>query len=146
MEEGGGKGQRLLDVGTGSGILALGALALNPTLLAVGTEADPRALVSLRTNLSRNDAGGRFHPVLTEGIPCPEASFDRATANLTELEHRKVEVALSRALAPGGHLVLSGLLEAQARSIEERWQRLGFRIEDRRSREGWSALALRKRG
>ncbi len=136
--------RRLLDLGTGSGILSVGAAALAPSLHAVGTEADPGALPALRENLERNRAGERVAAVRTGGLPFAPGAFDAAVVNLTEREHRGVEVALRNAVAPGGTIILSGLRDEQVESARARWREAGLDGGPRLSRGGWTALAWRR--
>ena len=135
----------LLDVGTGTGILALGALTLVPGLLAVGTEADPLAVVSARANREANpETAARLHLVLAREVPVHPSGFDLVAANLTEAEAAAVREELCRALAPGGRLVLGGYLEEQARASEPGWRELGLSLEERRVRDGWAAMRWRR--
>jgi len=135
--------RRVLDVGTGSGLLSLGLLRLHPRARAVGTERDEAALASLRENLSLHpDERDRFLALCTGALPFREDAFDLAVANLTELEQRAVEAELASLLAPGGRLVLSGLLATQGDGTRARWLARGYRVEDSRTEEGWVALCL----
>jgi ribosomal protein L11 methyltransferase len=131
-----------LDVGTGSGILALGLLRLQDTARGLGTERDEAALASLRVNLGLNPGSERFLPVRCGALPFREGGFDLAVANLTELELRAVEAALAPLLAPGGRIVLSGLLAAQGEDAGRRWEARGYRREAARTEEGWTAIRL----
>ncbi len=144
-EAGGPLPRTYLDLGAGSGVLALGARALRPGLRIVATEADPDALRSLRANLDLNRARDRVLCVHTRAVPAAAGSVELASANLTDLEHRPVECALAAAAAPGGRVVLSGFRDEQAAAAESRWARLGCELEDRLSREGWTAFRWRKR-
>jgi ribosomal protein L11 methyltransferase len=132
----------ILDVGTGSGILSLGLRALDPSLRAVGTEADPQALSAWRANRGHNRAGEETQLVHARELPFSDAVFDLAAANLTEREHRSVETDLARVLRPRARLVLSGFLQDQAPAALARWRERGFQPEAERSEEGWTALRL----
>jgi len=132
----------LLDLGTGSGILGLGAIALHPSLEVVGTEADPRAIGSLRENLDRNRAWSRFRPVRTDGLPFGDGVFASGVANLTHLELKGVERDLVRVLGPEATVILSGLLLDQARETEERWERWGYHVQGREAKDGWVGMRL----
>ena len=133
----------MLDVGTGSGLLALGALTLAPDLLAVGTELDPDALPSIRANLEINPASSRFLPVQATHIPARPASCPLVVANMTHAELMAVEADLVRALAPGGHLVAGGYLAEQVAEGTSRWNALGLKRIQAPSRDGWTTLLLK---
>jgi ribosomal protein L11 methyltransferase len=133
-----------VDVGSGSGILSLGATALAGELRATLTEADPDAVASLRGNLAGNPSGARCRAVLTRTLPFPDGCFDLAAANLTAAEHEAVDMELARVAAPGSRLVLSGFRDEQAPEAEARWRGRGFAIERRASREGWTAFTWRR--
>jgi ribosomal protein L11 methyltransferase len=111
-------GAAVLDVGTGSGILAIAARKLGAGL-AVGTDNDPVALRVARENATVNGT------VIDLRSEIPEAvEFDLVLANI--LSNTLVELAprLVRAVAPGGRLVLSGILEAQTAEIEAAYRPL----------------------
>ncbi len=101
---------RVLDVGTGSGILALVALRLGARR-AVGLDLDPRATREARQNARRNRLSDRLD-LLTGGVdalaPTP---FELILANLLRRELEPLLPALGRRLAPDGRLLLAGLIE-----------------------------------
>jgi ribosomal protein L11 methyltransferase len=130
---------RLLDVGTGSGILSLGAITLTQRILATGTERDPWARSALLENRKSHE---RFEIVFTTTLPFRPGSFDLAVANLTLPEHQAVTTGLQDALAPRCRVVLSGLLENQVAEVEPAWLARGFSVTAREAREGWAALLL----
>ncbi len=102
----------VLDVGTGSGILAIAARKLGAGL-AVGTDNDPVALRVARENATANSTAIDFRPEIPIGV-----EFDLVLANI--LANTLVELApeLMRAVAPGGRLILSGILEGQVAEVE----------------------------
>jgi ribosomal protein L11 methyltransferase len=101
-------GRRVLDVGTGSGVLALAAHALGAgTVLAV--DDDPDAIESARENLELNGVNVGIDLHLGDFRGMPTGGWDVVTANLTgSLLARSADV-LSAAVAPGGTLVISGV-------------------------------------
>jgi len=108
-------GKTVLDVGTGSGVLALVAHALGArSVLAV--DNDPDAVDAARENLVRNHANGVTLQV-ADFRQLPIASADVVTANLTGgLLVRGADV-LSRAVAPGGSLIVSGILRDEEADV-----------------------------
>jgi ribosomal protein L11 methyltransferase len=138
-----GEAARLLDVGTGSGLLALGALALNPRLRAVGTELDAQALSSLAANIRLNGARDRLQVVRAARVPVREGAFDLIAANMTAGELEGARTGIRRALAPGGLLVVSGSLVEQEAVALGHWGEAGIALEARAEREGWVGFRWR---
>jgi ribosomal protein L11 methylase PrmA len=105
-----GPGIRVLDVGCGSGVLAVAAAALGATAVAV--DIDPAAVAATVANARRNGVGDRVHattaPVSEVGGP-----VDLVVANLLLADQRPVVDVLARLVEPGGSLAVSGLLAAQ---------------------------------
>jgi ribosomal protein L11 methyltransferase len=138
---------RFLDVGTGSGVLALAALALGCGS-ACGIDRDRLAVEAARDNARANRLSE--HLALCCGEPASlatHARFDVVAANLLLSEHLPVLPALAL-LAAGGHLIVSGLLEEQrgeweaAASRHGLWVRRALRRQDE-SGAGWIALITR---
>jgi ribosomal protein L11 methylase PrmA len=109
-------GAFVLDVGTGSGILAIAAARLGATG-ALGIDVDADAIRSANENLALNpDATGiRFAVADLTAMPLPRA--DVVTANLTGALLTRVVSLLRDALTPGGTLVLSGILAAEEQAV-----------------------------
>ncbi len=136
--------RRFLDVGTGSGVLALGALALAPSLRAVLTEADGDAIPSVTENLTLNAARDRATTVRCAAVPFAEESFDLAVANLTAREHLAIDRDLHRVLAPRARVVLAGLRDEQAAEASARWRARGYVLEAELRRDTWAAFRWRR--
>jgi ribosomal protein L11 methyltransferase len=134
-------GRAVLDVGTGSGVLALAARALGARAV-VAVDDDPDAIESARENLALNGVNEGIDLRLGDFRGMPSQGWDVVVANLTGgLLARSAEV-LSAAVAPGGSLVISGVTideEAAvlaafapgttmvARLSEDEWVGIGFR-------------------
>jgi len=130
--------RRVLDIGTGTGILAIAALRLGAHC-AIGTDVDPEALCSARRHCQLNAAAVRLVRA-DGGRPFPPHRFDLVMANLTApllCERREETVALC---APGGQLLLSGLLVEDLQAVRRSYSGLGP-IRTRTSGE-WAALLL----
>lgn len=137
----GGKAWRMLDFGSGSGILALGAAKLGATVSAV--EIDPPSVASLRHNAELNGVADRL-VVGTEMGPLPEA-FDMVIANILKPVLLAFAGDLVARLAPGGHLLLSGLVPVDVPEISQAYGALlgGQRPEVYRQGD-WVALHWRR--
>jgi ribosomal protein L11 methyltransferase len=119
---------RLLDVGTGSGVLALAALALGCGF-ACGLDRDRLAGEAARDNARRNRLADRLALCIGEPAALAErARFDVVAANLLLSEHLPLLPALAR-LADGGRLIVSGLLETQRDAWEAAAHGHGLRVE-----------------
>jgi ribosomal protein L11 methyltransferase len=105
-------GASVLDVGTGSGILAIAAKKLGAGA-TVGTDNDPVALRVARENAEVNGVAFDVRAEIPEG-----ATFDLVLANILANTLCDLAPGLSRAVAPGGRLLLSGILETQAAEVE----------------------------
>ena len=136
-------GAQVLDVGTGSGILALGALKLGAARV-VATDTDPTALPVVAENASYNDvASGPAGPLVPfAGSLPPPAEFDVVVVNI--LPHVIVSLldrdALASYVAPTGYLILSGIIDERRAEVVDALQRHGFQVSVARYEEDWVAL------
>jgi len=139
---GGGPADRALDVGIGTGILAIAAIKLGVARV-VGLDVDPDAIAAARANAARNDCEERIELRL-DG---PEAlravsRFPLVLANLLTHTHLALVPHYARLTAPGGALILGGILEAEDGSVIAALAPAGFRLGERAVIEGWSSLLL----
>ena len=103
--------QRVLDIGSGTGTLAVLAKRLHPDVSVVGLDPDPKALARARERASRAGISARFDQGFADELPYPDASFDRVTSSfmfhhLREKDRSKTLREVRRVLAPGGSLHL----------------------------------------
>ncbi len=134
--------RRVLDVGTGSGILAIAARLLGARV-AVGIEIDPDALPAARDHAALNDVDVRF--VLGDGArPIRRGAFDLVLANLAAplLIERARE--LCDACRPGGDLVLAGILGVDAAAVRDAFSGFAAGAIEVRTEGEWAALVLRR--
>ncbi len=122
----------LLDMGCGSGILAISGLRLGIGH-ACGVDIDLLALEASAANAALNGVGAR----LSLGTEAPAGPFDRVVANILARPLLALRETLSAAVAPGGRLLLTGLLAEQADAMAAAYS--GFQFE-RRLEEGWCLL------
>jgi ribosomal protein L11 methyltransferase len=138
--------RRVLDIGTGTGILAIAAAsALNANVVA--SDMDPIAVEVAADNARMNGVRSRVSVVEAEGLAHPalrRTTADLLFANILLRPLLDLAPAFSRALSPGGICVLSGLLEPQARQVESRFRALGFGLDSRILLDGWTTLLLRR--
>ena len=105
-------GERILDYGCGSGILAIAALRLGARE-ALGVDVDPLALIAARANAAHNRVDARF--VNTE--TAPDFQADLVVANILANPLILLAPLLSRHTGRGGRIALSGILESQADEV-----------------------------
>ncbi len=130
-------GEKVLDFGCGSGVLALAAARLGADSV-VAVDNDPQALTATVDNAASNAVAGRIEPVAAEAWSA-SGDCDLVVANI--LANTLVELApvLTAALKPGGHLALSGVLGEQGDEVAAAYAALGVAL-DRRERDGWLLL------
>jgi ribosomal protein L11 methyltransferase len=136
----------VLDVGTGTGILAIAAAkVLDGPVIA--SDVDPIAAAVAAENASRNGVRSRVLVVNAEGLAhlaLRRAKADLLFANLLLRPLIELAPSFARALRPGGMCVLSGILDTQARQVEARFRAFGFRLDSRIPIGGWTTLLLRR--
>ena len=136
-------GRSVLDIGTGSGVLAIAALKLGAALVrAIDNDAD--AIQSARENLDLNGAAGAIEILQCDLIDF--AARDRAdliTANLTGA-HLVAAAPLIDACAsvPHGQLILGGLQQDEEVDVQRAFEALGWAVEARADEDGWVGLRL----
>jgi ribosomal protein L11 methyltransferase len=139
---------RVLDVGTGSGVLAIAAArALRVSVLA--SDNDPRAVRAARANARLNRAGTAVELIHATGLAAcrfrTRAPFDLVLANILLGPLKLLARPLARLVRPGGHVVLSGLLPADANAALAAYRAQGLALERRIALDGWATLVLRRR-
>ncbi|MBU6420375.1 MAG: 50S ribosomal protein L11 methyltransferase [Proteobacteria bacterium] len=139
--------QRILDLGTGSGILAIAAAKLmHKSVLA--TDIDPRAARVAGENAKLNGLAGMVRAVQADGWTDPQitkaAPFDLVFANILARPLCAMAHQLSAHLAPGGVAILAGLLNTQVNWVLSCHRRAGLKLERRLVDGAWSILTLRK--
>jgi len=130
----------LLDVGTGSGVLALAALLMGVPR-ALGLDIDAEALRAAAENARLNGLDRRLH--LTRGGPDAVAgTWPLVVANLLAAPLVELAPVLARRVGHHGRLVLSGIPSSVERDVERAYRRVGMQHVLAQSRAGWSALVL----
>jgi ribosomal protein L11 methyltransferase len=135
------QGATVLDYGCGSGILALVAKKLGADKV-YGVDIDPQAIESARYNSERNHCEIEYH--LPEAFASAEhpQTFDVVVANILSSPLKLMAPMLSSRVAPGGMLVLSGILERQADEVAAAYAPF-LSMSVWAEREGWIALVGR---
>jgi ribosomal protein L11 methyltransferase len=139
--------RRVLDLGTGTGVLAIAAAkALHEKVLA--SDIDPPSVKVARENARLNVSGNWVKAIRATGFSAPQFAqsrpFDLVLANILANPLRQLATPMVRHLAPSALVILSGLLTHQAASVIAAYRARGL-VPLRHLRiEGWSSLLLRK--
>lgn len=138
-----GRFNKVLDVGCGTGVLAIAA-ARTGAALSVGTDIDPVSVRIARENARVNRARSRFvhaagllHPQVAAGAP-----YDLIFANILARPLVHLSSSIGAALAPSGVAILSGLLRSQERMVRAAYLSRGFRLKRALHRDAWATLVL----
>jgi ribosomal protein L11 methyltransferase len=137
---------RILDLGTGSGVLAIAAArAFRRRVLA--TDIDLSAVHVARANARLNHVGGMVEVVETDGVAAARlhrlAPFDLVFANILLRPLLGLATPLRSLIARGGHIVLSGIVPAQANAVIAAYR--PFALEQRLDLDGWTTLVFIRR-
>jgi len=138
--------RRILDLGTGSGVLAIAAArAWRRPVLA--TDIDGDAVCAARANAALNRAGSFVEVIKADGVTAPKlrerAPYDLVLANILLRPLQRLAAPLIRLTAPDGRIVLSGLLASQANAAIAAYR--GLALERRIDLDGWTTLVLVRR-
>jgi ribosomal protein L11 methyltransferase len=138
------RNDRVVDLGTGSGILAMAALRLGASRV-VAADNDDVALEVARANLAANGLAGQIELRLADASrACRPGPFDLALVNIGASTIERILPPLALALAPGGRAILAGLLVEDEKQLLQAATRVGLVLEDKRRSRPWSALVLRR--
>jgi ribosomal protein L11 methyltransferase len=144
----------LVDVGTGTGLLAFAAVRLWPRAFATASDIDPVCAGVVEENARLNSVPlgpdrGALLMTIADGMNDPlllaRGPYDLLIANI--LARPLIELApdFAASVAPRGHVLLAGLLTTQEADVRRSYRRAGFRLARRLERGDWSILWLRAR-
>jgi ribosomal protein L11 methyltransferase len=138
------RGGSLLDVGTGTGILAIAAASLGPGSRIVAIDVDPQAVKVARENIAINNVSNRIE--LYEGQPRDFAGQELSVvvANLTAEVIIDLVNDLAACLALRGLMILSGILNELENDVERALIATGFSVIERRHEAEWCLLTARR--
>lgn len=146
--------RNLIDVGTGTGLLAFAARHLWPRALVTGSDIDPvcAQVVEENARLNAVPLGGGQGEVLmaiADGLHDPllraRAPYDLLIANILARPLIQMAPDFARSVVPGGSVLLAGLLTTQEAAVRRAYRLRGFRLARRLERGDWSILWLRRR-
>ncbi|HJS79902.1 MAG TPA: 50S ribosomal protein L11 methyltransferase [Vitreimonas sp.] len=135
--------EHVLDVGAGSGVLAIAAAKCGADALAI--EIDPRAAAIAEINARQNKVANRLRVIADDGARyIAGKQFDLVFANILMRPLIRLAPKLVRAVEPGGTLILSGLLRSQAPLVREAYASRGMLLERQIPKEAWMTLVWKK--
>ncbi|WP_426958811.1 50S ribosomal protein L11 methyltransferase [Muricoccus radiodurans] len=140
--------RRMLDLGTGSGILAMAA-AKRVRRRVLATDIEPWSVRVAQQNAALNGVAPLVRPVLADGWRAPVVArgrYDLVFANILARPLCAMARPLGAHLRPGGRAILAGLLGTQARMVLAAHRRGGMWLERRVNQGAWTALVVRKPG
>ncbi len=153
MRELGVQSENMLDLGTGTGLLAFAAGYLWPQSRLTASDIDPVCQTVVKDNARQNRVKlgkerGQLHMLIADGMDDPDlrqrGPYDLITANI--LAGPLIDMAgdIADAIVPEGNLVLAGLLNEQAESVMRAYSEHGMQLFKSIVRGGWTILWLRK--
>ena len=136
---------KVLDVGTGTGVLAIAA-ARTGSRVTVGTDIDRISVRIARENARVNRAPTRFAHAngLSHRLVASSAPYDLVFANILARPLAYLAQSITVNLKPGGSVILSGLLRSQARFVLAAYRSRGLRLRRRINRDAWTTLVLER--
>ncbi len=140
----------VLDLGCGSGVLAIAAARALPRAQILATDCDSVAVEIAAANAKANGVEGRIAFACASGFAHPwlrhAAPFDLVIANILAGPLKALAPDLAKAVSRGGIVILSGLLEPEAPAVIAAYGAQKLAIAEHRRIAGWSTLTLIKRG
>ena len=136
---------RVLDVGAGTGVLAIAA-AKTGTAVAVGTDIDENSVRISNENAALNKCNARFVYAngLNHRLVRSDGPYDLVFANILARPLVSLSMPIHGALKPGGFVILSGLLRTQERFVKAAYLSKGFRFIRHIHRDAWCTLVMQK--
>lgn len=139
----------IVDIGSGTGVLAFAAAKALKRYIYAG-ELDPDSVRIARENARLNGVAPFVRPVVAAGLQHPELranrAYDLVFANILARPLKGLAPEIARATAPGGELILSGLLRHDVPGVLAKYRAFGFHLVAQRHLEGWASLILKRGG
>ena len=133
---------RILDVGTGSGILSVGGVLLGAPS-ALGVDIDPVAVKVANENAEINEVSDKTEFVCGDLTDKVHGKFEIVTANIVADVIIRLLSTVKNYLLKGGVLIVSGIIDTRADEVENACHEAGFVTEKRLEHGGWVAIKLR---
>ena len=138
--------QSVLDLGTGTGVLAIAVAKLSPNARIFASDIDPRSVEIAAENSSKNGTGDNVVALVATGLDHPRLAgphrFDLIVANILAGPLVDLAPGIVRGLRPDGRIILSGLLDKQAAEVLHAYAKAGAFEINRVTRGEWVTLVL----
>jgi ribosomal protein L11 methyltransferase len=134
---------RAIDLGTGSGILAIAAARLG-VVHVNAIDDDPDAVAAAIANSARNGVSDRVRATLGDVGSVETQPAPLVFANLLSAAHHRLAARYAALVTDGGFIVLAGILDGEASGVRTAVEAAGFVHEDSVSAEGWTTLVMRR--
>jgi ribosomal protein L11 methyltransferase len=142
--------ESILDLGCGSGVLAIALARVLPHATITASDLDAVSVAVAAANMKANGVGRRIKTVVASGFAHKDLRgdelFDLIVANILAGPLVMLAPSIARAAVPGATVVLSGLLEHQAAEVTAAYTGSGFVMKQHKRVTGWSTLVLVRRG
>ena len=132
----------ILDLGCGTAALAIAAAKTLPNAEIIASDIDPESVEESTANCAKNGTPG-IECILAEGLDHPKLAdrqFELIFANILAGPLVELAPGIAKALAPGGKVILSGLLTEQEEWVREAYEAAGLKLTRREPLEGWETL------
>jgi ribosomal protein L11 methyltransferase len=138
---------RVLDIGTGTGVLAIAAARVWSAQI-IASDVDPIAQLTAHENIRRNRAASCVHAITATGLGHPlireSSPYDLVIANILAKPLTAMAQDIAKALRPGGVVILSGITRKQAGHVAAAYRAVGFAHLARYTSSEWVTLTLRR--
>lgn len=138
-------GERMLDIGTGSGILAIAALKLGAAA-AEGVDIDPMCVRTAGENAALNEVADRFKVLIGDLSDKASGQYDLITANIVANAILHLAPAVPALLAPGATFIASGVIDTRRDEVTAGLAAVGLKICEVREDNGWVAILCKNGG
>ena len=137
--------RNIADIGCGTAVLAMAAAKVWPRPV-IASDIDAVAVDVARANVEANGLSGQVHVIEAAGFDHPDfagaAPFDLVFANILKGPLLALAPDMAAHIAPGGHAILSGILNPQADEVAAAYKALGFGLASREEYGEWTTLVL----
>lgn len=135
---------RVIDLGCGTGILAIAVRRLWPMAHVIATDIDPVAVETAYRNMEQNRVRDKVELRVLNGWPEDEV-FDLCIANILSGPLISLAPAAAAGLPHEGRALLSGILSSQTHEVSTAWHQVGFRTQNILDKDGWTTIDFCRR-
>ena len=136
-------GERVIDIGTGSGILAIAAAKLGAAAV-IGIDCDPIAVKSATSNVKLNKVAERVSLRQGDLLTGVQETADLVVANLTSDLIQELATQLDAVLKPEGRAILGGIITARLAEVQDSLGEAGYAAVETRTQDDWVTLVVQK--